>query len=390
MASPLVPREGLARRLSSLQTRLGADGLDSLVVTHHANVFYLSNFTGSAGIMHVTRDDVTLIIDSRYTEAVRGLLETGATCADLNVVKVEASYEESLCEVLRASGARRVGVEAEHMTLARHAWLERALAGSGVGLCPATALVEAVRVVKDSDELATLREAGRRISTVMGQALQRLEVGRGEREVAADIDWAIRKAGFDRPAFDTIVAAGPKTALPHARPSDRRLGTGELVLLDFGGVYQGYCVDLTRVASLGEPSAAAVRWHEAVRSAHGAALAAVRPGVRGSDVDEAARTALDRRGLGAAFGHGTGHGLGVEVHEAPRIGKRRLTRATEDVAGTEPDDVSDVRLEEGMVFTVEPGVYLPGEGGVRLEDDLVVTSDGYELLTEVSLGLVVV
>ena len=157
------------------------------------------------------------------------------------------------------------------------------------------------------------------------------------------------------------------------------LTTGDLVLLDFGGVYNGYCVDMTRVVSLGEPDSVAVKWHEAVCESHAAALMVVKPGVKASDVDGAARAAFEDLGLGAAFVHGTGHGLGLEVHEAPRVGKPRHSA-----------DPEDVQLEAGMVFTVEPGVYLPGAGGVRLEDDLAVTDGGYELLTDVPLDLVVV
>ena len=287
------------------------------------------------------------------------LVEASAAEVPLTFVQVESSYEEAVCAVLKTSGVARVGIETAHMTLARYDWLERALAGSGVELCRTTGLVEAARLVKDAGELATLRDAGRRISRVMTEMLSALRTGRREREMAADIDWAIRGAGFEGPAFETIVAGGPNTALPHARPGDRRLAAGDLVLLDFGGILDGYCVDLTRVASLGSPDPAALAWHDAVGEAHGAALAAVAPGVWASDVDTAARAVLERRGLGAAFGHGTGHGLGLEVHEAPRVGKRRRAVGSPRSPGSN-DDLEDDRLAPGMVFTVEPGVYLRG------------------------------
>ena len=325
---------------------------------------------------------MSLITDSRYATVAEGLVATSGDASGLTFVSVDASYEETLGAVLKALGASRVGIEAAHMTVARHDWLERALDGSGVALCRTHGLVESFRQVKDDYELGTMREAGARISAVMDQMLRGLRTGQTELEVAADVDWAIRNAGFERPAFDTIVAAGPNTALPHARPGERRLAPGDLVLLDFGGMYNGYCVDLTRVASLGDPDPSAVEWHAAVLEAHTAAAAAVRPGVVASEVDAAARGVLERRGLGPAFGHGTGHGLGIEVHEAPRVGKRRP-----DAAGR---PVDDARLEPGMVFTVEPGAYLPGQGGVRIEDDLVVTTAGCELLTDVSRDLFVV
>ena len=366
--------------LDAMQARERREPLDLLLVTHAANIFYLTGFRGSAGMLLVSPGEATLIVDTRYVTAARRVLDDASGPGEpVVLVEVETSYEETLCELLRARGSCRLAIESEHMTLARYEWLEGALAGSGVELHRTSGRVEAGRLVKDPREVAILRTAGGRISEVMAEMLAGLRPGRRERDVAADIDWAVRRAGFEGPAFETIVASGPNSALPHARPGDRELAAGDLVLLDFGGVHEGYCVDLTRVAALGPPLPRAAAWHDAVRAAHGAALAAVRPGIPAGEVDGAARNALAARGLGDAFGHGTGHGLGIEVHEAPRIGKRRAT-----------DGPEEVRLVPGMVFTVEPGVYLPGEGGVRLEDDAVVTETGFELLTHVPLDLVVV
>jgi Xaa-Pro aminopeptidase len=180
----------------------------------------------------------------------------------------------------------------------------------------------------------------------------------------------MRGAGYERLAFDTIVASGPHAALPHHRAGDRILGAGDLVVLDFGGVLDGYCCDLTRTVSIGPPSPEARRLYIAVYDAHQAAIAAIRPGVESTAVDAAARRVLEARGLGEAFGHGTGHGLGLEIHEEPRITRPR-------------PDVPSVPLVPGMVFTVEPGAYLPGFGGVRIEDDVLVTDTGCEVLTSV-------
>ena len=331
----------------------------------------------------VTRDAATLVVDARYATAATALLDGPAGCDEIDLALVESSFEQTVAARLERSGpsggGRILGIESTHMTVSQHEWFVRTLAGS-VTVEPTSGLVEEGRAVKDADELSTLREAGRRISSVMAQALTGLRPGLSERDVAADIDRAIAQAGFDRPAFETIVAAGSNTALPHARPSDRMLESGQLVLLDFGGVLDGYCVDLTRVATLGPPSDEAITWHRAVQDAHAAALTLVRPGVSAEDVDGAARETLVAHGLADAFSHGTGHGLGIEVHEAPRIGKRR-----------EPSDAEAAApIHAGMVFTVEPGVYLPSRGGIRLEDDLVVTDTGYELLTNVPLDLRVV
>lgn len=383
LAMSLVPSTRLADRIAALRVRLSDEDLEALLVTHQANIFYLSNVEASAGVLLVGKDSVSLIIDARYVAAVRALVEAESTCQGMVVVQVGSSYEETVLSALVKCGVGRVGIEADQMTVASCDWFEGALAGTGVRLCRTTGLVEAARMIKDSDELATMREAGTLISTVMDKVLRELQVGRREREVAADINSAIQNAGFDRPAFDTIVATGPNTAFPHARPSGRKLASGDLVLLDFGGVYNGYCVDLTRMASLGIPDTAAVSWHAAVSEAHAAAIGVVRPGVSASEVDAAARTVLEQQGFGAAFGHGTGHGLGIEVHEAPRVGKRR----SEGALGA---DREDIEIKTGMVFTVEPGVYMPGYGGVRLEDDLIVTEDGHELLTGLALDLFVV
>jgi Xaa-Pro aminopeptidase len=184
------------------------------------------------------------------------------------------------------------------------------------------------------------------------------------------LESAVRDAGFERLAFDTIVASGPHAALPHYRAGARQLAAGDLLVLDFGGVLDGYCCDLTRTVSIGPPSADARRLYDAVHAAQQAAIAAVRPGIEASEVDAAARTVLAAEGLGAAFGHGTGHGLGLEVHEEPRVSQRR-------------DDMPRVTLAPGMVFTIEPGAYLPGFGGVRIEDDVLVTETGCEVLTAV-------
>jgi Xaa-Pro aminopeptidase len=218
--------------------------------------------------------------------------------------------------------------------------------------------------------VATLREAAARLDAVMPPVLAAVRAGESERQIAAVIETAMRHAGYERPAFDTIVASGPHSAMPHYRAGMRVLASGDLVVLDFGGVLDGYCCDLTRTVSIGPPSDEMRRVYDAVRDAHAAAVAAVKPGVDASMVDTAARELLRERGLADAFGHGTGHGLGLDVHEEPRVGKPRA-------------DLPPVTLVPNMVFTIEPGAYLPGFGGVRIEDDVLVTEDGCEVLTHV-------
>lgn len=372
-----APRERLAARASALRRELATRGLDALVVTALPHLFYLLNLRGSAGIAVVEREPpgLRLIIDFRYVEAVNRLLEQGAAPADLETVQVESTYDESLCEVLRRRPSLRIAIEADHLSVRRWNWLQETLA---TDLSPAVELVERARMIKDRYEEATLREAGGMLAALVGPACRCARRGRTEIEVARDVERLIEEAGFQRPAFETIVASGPNGALPHAHPTRRRLGEGDLVILDFGGVHEGYCVDVSRTVTVGPPTGEARRLYRAVREAQSAALAAAVPGVLASDVDGAARTVLEGHGLADRFGHGTGHGLGIDVHELPRIGKRR--------AGTAGPD--DVALAAGMVFTIEPGVYVPDLGGVRIEDDVLMTEAGVEVLTPAGRQLV--
>jgi len=224
-----------------------------------------------------------------------------------------------------------------------------------------------------------LRTAGSMLAQVTRDVLRLPRRGMTERDLAFQIDSTIRQAGFEKPAFETIVASGPNSALPHARPTDRTLGEGDLVVLDFGGMYASYCVDLTRTVVVGSATPRARQVHTAVRTAHDRAIEATAPGASRFDIDAAARDFLTAAGMGAAFGHGTGHGLGIEVHEEPRISRRGPNV-----------DTSREAVMPGMVFTIEPGAYFPGWGGVRIEDDVLVTESGVEVLTQATTELITV
>jgi Xaa-Pro aminopeptidase len=376
-----APSEALKNRQQTVRAALSARGVDALIVTALPNILYLTNFTGSTAIAVLTADRVYFLTDFRYVTALADSRGTPYECPALELVTVDGSYDASLASVLVSAGIERAAFEAAHLTVGRHNWLTAALArASGKPELVATeGIVEAARVRKDSHEIATLREAAVRLSEVANGVFEEVRRGRSEREVALAIDMRIRRAGFSKPAFDTIVAAGPNAALPHAQPGERRLTESDLVVLDFGGVYDSYCVDLTRTVSVGPADTRARNVYDAVRDAHHLAIAAVAPGRSRFEIDGAARDALSRHGLGEAFGHGTGHGLGIEVHEDPRISKRR------------PDvdvHITDEAVAAGMVFTIEPGAYLPGWGGVRIEDDVLVTEDGVEVLTDVTTELI--
>jgi len=370
------PGPSYSRRAETVRRTLADTGLDALIVTHPPNLRYLTGFDGSLGALMLTLSNAVLIVDGRYITTARDRV---ASSAELRWVRVELaarSLEEGLIDTIAETPARTIGVEAAAMTLSRfdrlNALLQARQDKPGVRLAPSERIVERARVIKDADEVATFRTAAAMLSRVAARALDAVGPGRSELEVAADIDTFLRQAGFSKPAFDTIVASGPNSALPHARPGERRLLPGDSVVLDFGGVYDGYCVDLTRTVQLSPATDAFLRTFAAVRAAHSAAIAAIRPGLKASLVDTAAREVLTAHGLGDAFVHGTGHGLGLEVHEEPRV--------------TRPGSVAmDETLEPGMVFTVEPGAYLPGAHGVRIEDDVVVTAGGCDVLTSVPI-----
>jgi Xaa-Pro aminopeptidase len=373
-----APTDILDRRLQTVRNGMAEQALDALLVTSLANVLYLTNFDGSAAIAVVTAERLLFITDFRYLTTMSDSRGSPYGCPGLEVITVEASYDETLAATLATMPSQRVGFEAAHVSVGRHSWLQATIGRSDRApeLVSTAGIVERARVRKDRYELEILREAAGRLSAVAEGLFTVIRSGMSERELAMTIDWRIREAGFERPAFETIVASGPQAALPHARPSGRTMTEGDLVVLDFGGVYDSYCVDLTRTISIGPASKRARDVHAAVLDAHARAIAAVRPGASRYEIDAAARMSLDRAGMGEAFGHGTGHGLGVEVHEDPRIVRRRADADTRDEA-----------IMPGMVFTIEPGAYFPGWGGVRIEDDVVVTDTGAELLTHVTTDL---
>jgi Xaa-Pro aminopeptidase len=375
------PAYDFARRVGALRDRLLDAGLVALLVTHPPNLRHLTGFGGSVGMVLVTLETVHLVSDARYATEMAAIADEGTAGS----LRVHVAPDTLLDTIVSLVPDGVTGVEAEHLSLGAFQRFDAAwgAAGRSGELVPTAGLVEAGRVIKDAAEVAVLREAAARLSAVLQGVMADITEGLRETEVAATLESGMRRVGFMRPAFDTIVASGPAAALPHARAGNRPLRVGDLVVLDFGGVYNGYCVDLTRTVSIGAADRACRDLYEAVAEAQAAALDAVHPGVATADVDAAARTVLDRRGYGDAFVHGTGHGLGLEVHEAPRIGRRRGVPVPGRAVVPEPET-----LAAGMVITIEPGAYLPGRGGVRIEDDVLVTASGHDLLTTVRRDLV--
>jgi Xaa-Pro aminopeptidase len=360
-----------ADRMARLRDRLAAESLTSLIVTSRPNVAYLTGFFGSAGTLLATMEELLLIVDGRYSEVARRRQQEFDA---INIVMLPqgGSYEEALADLAGRSGGSRVGFESAHLSVGAHTDLLRRLHTKGLepDLLPTDSLVERLRATKDNWEVATLRDAGSRLSDVAKRIIPKALSGMVESELAAVIDQELRRVGFAKPAFDTIVASGPNSAMPHYRSGDRRLEAGDLVVMDFGGMLDGYCVDLTRTVAVGVPDARQRRVLEQVGEAQRSAFEAVAPGQSPEAIDESARGVLVREGIGDAFAHATGHGLGLEIHERPRVGPRRTGQSPEP-------------LEAGMVFTLEPGAYFPGWGGVRIEDDVLVTVSGAEWLTHV-------
>ena len=355
-------------RLDRLRAALDAAGCDALLVTNLTNVRYLCGFTGSAGSLLVRRDDALLFTDGRYaTQSVEQLTAAGAA-VDVEIGTVP-EQREALTRA--ASGIGRLGLEAGHATWAAQRAHAEAL--SGVELVPTEGLVEDLRRVKDAGELARIEAACGIADAALASVRKSILELPSERDFGLELDFAMRRLGASDVSFETIVASGPNGAKPHARPSDRRIEPGELVVLDFGALVDGYHSDMTRTVCVGEPATGRLREiDEVVRGAQAAGVAAVRPGVGARDVDEVCRSFIAEAGFGDRFVHGTGHGVGLDIHEFPILGQ-----------------TATASLEAGFVVTVEPGVYLPDEGGVRIEDSVVVTADGCRRLTNAPKDLVI-
>jgi Xaa-Pro aminopeptidase len=343
-------------RSGQLRVLLADLGADSLLVSHLPNIRYLCGFSGSAGLLLVEPTKSTLFTDSRYTFQAREEVVGARICI------AKKGILGAVGEALRARRRRlRVAYSAAHMTVAEKQSLE---AGAGVRWVADDNVVERLRAVKDDEELAQIRKAAILISDVFRHTLPLIRPEVTELELAAEIEHDIKRGGGSGPSFETIVASGPRSAWAHARPTSKLLRKSELVVLDQGAIIGGYCSDMTRTVYLGRASPRARDLYGAVLQAQQAAKQAIRPGVTAGDVDHAARASLKSSKLDRYFTHSTGHGLGLEVHEMPRLGKGEQTV-----------------LSEGMVLTVEPGIYLEGFGGIRIEDDVVVTAKGSDDLT---------
>jgi Xaa-Pro aminopeptidase len=348
-----------ARQRNLLQM-LARRKVDALLVTHLPNVRYLCGFTGSAGVLLASARPV-FFTDGRYAEQSRAEVRG----ARVSIAKGNAwAAAAAACKRIK-----RLGVEADYLTVSQLRGLQREL-GNGVKLLPVSGVVEELRTVKDADEIALIRAAVELSSALFRPWMKYLRPGVREAEAAARLEFMARKSGAEGMSFTTIVAGGLRSAMPHGVASRAALPEAGFVVLDYGIVLGGYCSDMTRTVHLGQASAKARELYDAVLEAQLSAIGAVAPGVPAGDVDQAARKVLKRAKLARYFTHSTGHGVGLEIHEAPRVGAN-----------------AKAELKPGMVITIEPGAYLPGEYGVRIEDMVLVTASGYEVLTPVGKTL---
>jgi Xaa-Pro aminopeptidase len=349
-------------RQKSLRERLATTRYDALLINHLPNIRYLCGFTGSAGMLLVAESGSFFFTDVRYDTQGRDEVK-GAKVVIARGALLAAVGEWIGVRRQRKSKSWALGIEAEHLTLAEGKRLGDLLP-SRVRLRNSLGFVERARMVKDEDELGLIRSAVQAGAKLFDRALEVLRPGVKETDVAAAMEYAARLAGADEMSFPTIIASGARSALPHGRASNKTIAAGGFVVCDFGVILAGYCSDQTRTVWVGAASNEARSAYEAVREAQAAAIAAVRPGVSAGEVDAAARKVLHKAGLARYFTHSTGHGVGLEIHESPRIaaGQKDL-------------------LKPGMVITIEPGVYFPGKWGVRIEDMVAVTESGCEVLT---------
>ncbi|MDQ1909578.1 Xaa-Pro peptidase family protein [Paenibacillus sp. GD4] len=344
-------------RIRRLREVMQQQGLQALLVTGDINRRYISGFTGSAGYVLITDRRAILLTDFRY------MTQAPQQAIGLEVIEHAPKAMETVKDLLAQEKVTALGFEQNDLSYGAFRSISEVL--SGIELIPTDNLVEKLRMVKDAGEIEIMQEAADLADRTFSHILGFLKPGAVEKDIALEIEMFVRRHGAASTSFETIVASGERSALPHGKASDRVLGNNEFVKLDYGAYYKGYCSDITRTVVVGKASDQHREIYRIVLEAQLEALDKIRPGMTGREADAIARDVIKRHGYGDKFGHGTGHGLGMEVHEAPRLSM-----------------MGDIVLEPGMAVTVEPGIYIPGFGGVRIEDDIIITETGIRILTK--------
>ncbi|MDY0408412.1 Xaa-Pro peptidase family protein [Virgibacillus soli] len=350
-------------KLNLLRQALVEQKLDALIITNPFNRRYMTGFTGTAGVAIVSEKAAIFITDFRYTS------QATTQVKDFTIVEHKQGLEQEVSNQLKEIHAKRIGFEKHDMSFATYEQYQDVIDGQ---LIPTSELVERLRMIKSDEELLVMKKAAEIADAAFEHIQGFIKPGVREIEVSNELEFYMRKLGATSSSFDTIVASGFRSALPHGVASEKEIQNGELVTLDYGALYNGYCSDITRTVAVGEISEELRTIYNTVLEAQLIGVNGIKPGMTGKEADALTRDYITKAGYGQYFGHSTGHGLGMEVHEAPGLSYR-----------------SDVKLEVGMVVTVEPGIYIPRVGGCRIEDDIVITKDGNERLTTSSKELII-
>ncbi|WP_332646700.1 M24 family metallopeptidase [Lysinibacillus sp. 54212] len=350
-------------KLTKLRQALMDQGLHAILITNEFNRRYMTGFTGTAGVAIVSQKDAVFITDFRYTE------QANAQIKDFRIVQHGASIAAEVGNQVALMGIEKIGFEKDAMTYGQYELYKDAVKAD---LVPVSGLIEKIRLIKTSEEINIIKVACEIADHAFSHILDFIQPGKTELEVSNELEFFMRKQGATSSSFDIIVASGVRSALPHGVATDKIIEKGDFVTLDFGALYNGYISDITRTIAVGQPSEKLIEMYNVVLESQLLALEKVGPGMTGIQADAVARDYLTSKGYGEAFGHSTGHGIGLEVHEGPGLSFR-----------------SDTVLEQNMVVTIEPGVYLPGIGGVRIEDDILITENGNERLTHSTKELII-
>lgn len=346
------------KKIQAIRDKFDQLKIDGLLITNPYNRRYLTQFTGSAGVVLITENDALFITDFRYTEQASEQIE------NFNIVEHKGPIESEINNQLEALNVKRLGFESEYTTFDLYKTYEKKF---NIELIPVKHLVESMRQIKNEDELTILKQAAKIADDAFVHILNYIRPGVKEIDIAIELEYFMKQAGATAASFDTIVASGYRSSLPHGIASTKTIENGELVTLDFGALYNGYCSDITRTVAVGNISDELKTIYDIVLEAQVRGVNGIKKGMTGKEADLLTRDYITEQGYGEYFGHSTGHGLGLEVHEGPRLSPH-----------------SDTILKPGMVVTVEPGIYIPEVGGCRIEDDIVITEAGNERLTNSS------
>ncbi len=350
-------------KIEKLRAAIEVQGLEAILITSPYNRRYVSNFTGTAGVVLITRNKAFFITDFRYVE------QASKQCTGYEIVKQQRTIPDEVAKLVQEQGIKKLGFEPDHMTYSTYQEYSGVVPAEFV---PVSGIIEKLRLIKTAAEIKILKEAAEIADAAFTHILQFIQPGKSELEVSNELEFFMRKAGATASSFDTIVASGVRSALPHGVATDKLIEKGDMVTMDFGALYQGYVSDITRTIAVGEPDESLKEIYYIVLEAQLRGAAGYKPGISGKEADALTRDYIMEKGYGEYYGHSAGHGIGLEVHEGPAVSFR-----------------SDTILEPGMVVTCEPGIYIPGLGGVRIEDDVLITSEGNELLTHSAKELII-